>query len=258
MKIRLHQFLSKCGIFSSKNKVKEAIWEGRITVNGTIIKNISFEFNPNKKKVMYDERELSLPQTEAYFLLNKPLGYICSRLNSQERNLGKKSVYELFHGKIPDSVYESLNTVGRLDENTTGFLIVTTDGKLVHRITNPDNNIRKTYYIEAIKPISEKQIASIKNGVRISIKDNNVIEEYITRPTILTDIKQYSMILTIDEGKKREIRRMFNSVGNEVSKLHRLSTEDMILDNYEVELGKYCEIGIEEINQYIFNDTKTV
>jgi len=51
---------------------------------------------------------------------------------------------------------------------------------------------------------------------------------------------------------------MFNSVGNEVSKLHRLSTEDMILDNYEVELGKYCEISIEEINQYIFNDTKTV
>ena len=67
MKIRLHQFLSKCGIFSSKNEIKNLIWDGKITVNGSIVKNISFEFNPDKKKVVYEGKELSLPQNENIF-----------------------------------------------------------------------------------------------------------------------------------------------------------------------------------------------
>ena len=258
MKIRLHQFLSKCGIFSSKNEIKNAIWDGKITVNGSIVKNISFEFNPEKKKVIYDKKELSLPQNEKYFLLNKPMGFICSRLNSQERKLGKKSIYELFYGRVSKIVYESLITVGRLDENTTGFLLVTTDGKLAHKITNPKNKIKKTYYIETTRSISLEQIDSIKNGIKIKINDNGKIEEYISRPTILTDIEEKSMILTIDEGKKREIRRMFDSVGNEVSKLHRLSTEKMLLNHYKLELGEYCEINFEDIDRDVFSNIKTL
>ncbi len=258
MKIRLHQFLSKCGIFSSKNEIKNAIWDGKITVNGSIVKNISFEFNPEKKKVIYDKKELSLPQNEKYFLLNKPMGFICSRLNSQERKLGKKSIYELFYGRVSKIVYESLITVGRLDENTTGFLLVTTDGKLAHKITNPKNKIKKTYYIETTKSISLEQIDSIKNGIKIKINDNGKMEEYISRPTILTDIKEKSMILTIDEGKKREVRRMFDSVGNKVSKLHRLSTEKMSLNDYKLELGEYCEINFEDIDRDVFSKIKTV
>lgn len=258
MKIRLHQFLSKCGIFSSKNEIKNAIWDGKISVNGSIVKNISFEFNPEKKKVIYDKKELSLPQNEKYFLLNKPMGFICSRLNSQERKLGKKSIYELFYGRVSKIVYESLITVGRLDENTTGFLLVTTDGKLAHKITNPKNKIKKTYYIETTKSISLEQIDSIKNGIKIKINDNGKMEEYISRPTILTDIEEKSMILTIDEGKKREIRRMFDSVGNEVSKLHRLSTEKMLLNHYKLELGEYCEINFEDIDRDVFSNIKTV
>ena len=258
MKIRLHQFLSKCGIFSSKNEIKNAIWDGKITVNGSIVKNISFEFNPEKKKVIYDKKELSLPQNEKYFLLNKPMGFICSRLNSQERKLGKKSIYELFYGRVSKIVYESLITVGRLDENTTGFLLVTTDGKLAHKITNPKNKIKKTYYIETTRSISLEQIDSIKNGIKIKINDNGKVEEYISRPTILTDIEEKSMILTIDEGKKREIRRMFDSVGNEVSKLHRLSTEKMLLNDYKLELGEYCEINFEDIDRDVFSNIKTV
>ena len=258
MKIRLHQFLSKCGIFSSKNEIKNAIWDGKITVNGSIVKNISFEFNPEKKKVIYDKKELSLPQNEKYFLLNKPMGFICSRLNSQERKLGKKSIYELFYGRVSKIVYESLITVGRLDENTTGFLLVTTDGKLAHKITNPKNKIKKTYYIETTRSISLEQIDSIKNGIKIKINDNGKMEEYISRPTILTDIEEKSMILTIDEGKKREIRRMFDSVGNEVSKLHRLSTEKMLLNHYKLELGEYCEINFEDIDRDVFSNIKTL
>ena len=96
MKLRLHQFLSKTGDFTSKADVKQAIWDGDVTVNGSVVKNIAFEFNPAKRIVEFQGRILKLPITDFYFLLNKPQGYICSRLNSQERELNKTSVYELF------------------------------------------------------------------------------------------------------------------------------------------------------------------
>ena len=116
MKLRLHQFLSKCGEFSSKGDVKKAIWDGDVTINDSILKNIAYEFNPAKRSVKYRGKELFLPSNDVYFLLNKPAGYICSRLNSQELELNKRSIYELFRNAVDSSVYETLVTVGRLDE----------------------------------------------------------------------------------------------------------------------------------------------
>ena len=143
MKIRLHQFLSKCGEFSSKRDIKEAIWGGEIQINDSIIKDIKFEFNTNTKIVSYQGKILKLPVKNHYFIVNKPSGYICSRLNSQEKELGKKSIFELFKDQLSKNIYQSLVTVGRLDEDTTGLLLVTTEGKIVDNITNPKNHIQK-------------------------------------------------------------------------------------------------------------------
>ena len=104
MKLRLHQFLSKCGEFSSKGDVKKAIWDGDVTINDSIVKNIAYEFNPAKRSVKYRGKELFLPSNDVYFLLNKPAGYICSRLNSQELELNKRSIYELFRNAVEPSV----------------------------------------------------------------------------------------------------------------------------------------------------------
>jgi 16S rRNA U516 pseudouridylate synthase RsuA-like enzyme len=143
MKLRLHQFLSKTGVFSSKAEVKQAIWDGKVSVNGSIVKNMTFQFNVNTKEVTYDGKVLELHDEEVHFLLHKPLGCICSRLNSHERSLEKTSVYEVFREHVEPTTFERLVTVGRLDEQTTGFLLVTTDGKIVHRITSPDHTVRK-------------------------------------------------------------------------------------------------------------------
>ena len=140
MKIRLHQFLSKTGVFASKRAVKDAIWAGDVTVNGSVVKDIAFQFKPNKKEVCYCGQRLSIPSTERCFVLNKPKGVVCSRLNSQEREFGKQSVFELFRPHLPDHDFERLITVGRLDEDTTGLLLVTTDGTLAHRIASPDHH----------------------------------------------------------------------------------------------------------------------
>jgi len=253
MKLRLHQFLSKCGEFSSKGDVKQAIWDGDITVNDSIVKNIAYEFNPAKRSVKYRGKELHLPETDVYFLLNKPAGCICSRLNSQELELNKTSVYELFRDAVEPSVYESLVTVGRLDEDTTGFLLVTTDGKLVHSITDPHKKIKKTYRVKTQDKISEEQLESIRNGVAVSVTEYGSLEEFQTRPATIELENATSAFLTIDEGKKRQIRRMFTTLGNHVTNLHRLSTERMVLKEYDLELGAFCRVTREEIHQALFS-----
>ena len=252
MKIRLHQFLSKCGEFSSKREVKEAIWNGEIQINDSIVKNIKFEFNPNTKIVSYRGKILKLPIKNHYFLVNKPSGYICSRLNSQEKELGKKSIFELFENRLSKNIYQSLVTVGRLDEDTTGLLLVTTDGKIVEKITNPENHIPKKYFVKTDLEITEEEITAIRKGIAIKIVEEYHTEEYISRPARITLQDVDAAILTIDEGKKRQIRRMFDTLGNYVVSIHRLAIGDLILENYNVQSGKFKEISKEEILQKCF------
>ena len=257
MKLRLHQFLSKCGEFSSKADVKKAIWDGDITVNDSIVKNIAYEFKPAKRSVKYRGKELFLPETDTHFLLNKPAGCICSRLNSQELELNKTSVYEIFRDAVAPSVYESLVTVGRLDEDTTGFLLVTTDGKLVHSITDPHKNIKKTYRVTTEEKITDKQLESIRKGVAVSVVEYGSLEEFQTRPATIELESESSALLTIDEGKKRQIRRMFTSLDNHVIQLHRISTEAMVLDDFNLQPGQFCSVTREQINSALFSSTSS-
>ena len=253
MKLRLHQFLSKCGEFTSKSDVKQAIWDGDITVNDSVIKNIAYEFKPAKRTVKYRGKELFLPQSDVYFLLNKPAGCICSRLNSQELELNKVSVYELFRNAVEPTVYETLVTVGRLDEDTTGLLLVTTDGKLVHSVTDPNRKIKKTYRVETEEPITDAQLDSIRKGVNVSVVEYGSLEEFQTRPAIIDLERPSCALLTIDEGKKRQIRRMFTTLGNHVSRLHRVSTEGLVLEEYALEPGQFCSMTREDINRALFS-----
>ena len=252
MKIRLHQFLSKCGIFTSKNEVKNAIWSGDVSVNGSTVKDIKFEFNPNTKPVTFKGKVLALPTNDVYFLLNKSEGVICSRLNDQEKKLNKKSVYEIFRDKVSPTIYESLITVGRLDEDTTGFLLVTTDGKLVDKITNPKNHVPKEYLVETEWGITEDEISKIKKGVKIKILDNEYYERYVSQPANITLDDENIAVLTIQEGKKRQIRRMFSALGNYVISIHRLAIGGMALSNYNISIGEFQEVTFDEIEQQVF------
>jgi len=256
MKLRIHQFLSKCGEFSSKEEVKQAIWSGDVTVNDSIVKHIAYEFNPAKRAVKYRGKELFLPDNDVYFLLNKPSGCICSRLNSQELEHHKVSVYEIFRDAVEPSIYESLVTVGRLDEETTGLLLVTTDGKLVHSVTDPNKNIKKTYRVKTKEAITEAQLESIREGVEVSVTEFGSLEEFLTRPATIELESATCAVLTIDEGKKRQIRRMFTTLGNHVNHLHRLSTEGMVLKEYGLELGQFCTVTQEEINRALFSSSR--
>ena len=252
MKLRLNQFLSKTGAFASKADAKQAIWDGEITVNGSVVKNMTFQFNVNTKEVTYKGKVLELHDEEVHFLLYKPAGCICSRLNTQERALEKTSVYEVFRDSVDETTYERLVTVGRLDENTTGFLLVTTDGKMVHRITSPDHTVRKTYRVETKERISEHHLEQIQNGVRIVINDGDASEDYWTKPAEIELEEERVAFLTIGEGKKRQIRRMFGALGNQVTALHRSSTENMTLSDFDLAPGEFIEVRRRDIVDLIY------
>lgn len=247
MKIRLHQFLSRTGHFSSKSNVKKAVWGGSISVGGRIVKDISYEFNPDKREVIYNGIILSLPGSYHYFILNKPKGVICSRINKHERSMNKKSVFSLFEDHIDSKVLDSLVTVGRLDEGTTGLLILTNDGSLVNDIANPSKNIGKTYSLKVSRKITPELIDSIRKGVSIDIVRNGITEEYTTMPARVTKLSDYSIEVTIFEGKKRQIRRMIEELGNRVMQLHRDSIGSLDLDAYSLHSGQFEEETREEI-----------
>jgi pseudouridine synthase len=253
MKLRLHQFLSKTGVFTSKAEAKQAIWDGEITVNGSVVKNMTFQFNVNTKEVTYKGKVLELHDDESHFLLHKPAGCICSRLNSHERSLGKISVYETFREHVDATTYERLVTVGRLDENTTGFLLVTTDGKMVHRITSPDHTVRKTYEVQTAHALDDDQLDAIRNGVRIVVDDGEASDTYWTKPAEVQQQSERSVMLTIGEGKKRQIRRMFGALNNPVVELHRHSTEAMELKDYELQPGEFVAVKRKELVDLILN-----
>lgn len=250
LKVRLHQFLSKTGHFSSKREAKDAVWRGEITVNGSIVKDIAYQFNPRTRPVEYNGRRLFLPDSDITFVMNKPSGYLCARINDNERAIGKRSVFDLFEEHVDATVHARLLTVGRLDEATTGLLIVTTSGDLVHRITAPEHHVLKRYWVSAKRPLTEEAEQQLIEGVSIELESEGVISYYLTQPARLERVHERDFILEVSEGKKRQVRRMVAAVGNAVEHLHRLSIANATLDQFDLEEGALVEVKPSEIESW--------
>ena len=107
--------------------------------------------------------------------------------------------------------------------------------------------------METEEEITEAQLESIRQGVDVSVTEYGSLEEFQTRPATIELEHATSAVLTIDEGKKRQIRRMFTTLGNHVTHLHRLSTEKMVLKDYNLEPGQFCTITREEIDRTLFS-----
>jgi len=254
VKIRLHQFLSRCGVFSSKKDVKAAIWNGEVSVAGSVVKDIAFQFNANTKQVHLNGNLLMLPNMHTTFVINKAEGLLCSRLNKQERALGKTSVFAALRAHVKDSVYDRLLTVGRLDEQTTGLLVITTDGHLVHEITSPDARVEKTYAVVIDKVLSPDDRRKLSIGVEIDMEVNGVKSRYTTRPAKVEETDSTTVRLTITEGKKRQVRRMFASLGYTVQRLHRTSIGGLRLDLLDLEVGDAIELDAATVRQLVFEE----
>lgn len=224
--IRINKYISICGI-CSRRKAEEYIKEGLIKINGKTVTNLS-TIVKSADIVEYKGERIYLKQDKKYYILNKPKGYV----TTAKEQFGRKSVLDLV------ACGERIYPVGRLDMYSEGLLILTNDGDFTNKITHPTKHIAKTYEVYLDKELREIDMLKLEKGVDIG--------GYITAPANV--IKQKSLVLiTIYEGKNRQIRRMFESIGYIVLNLKRISIGKLEMDGLPT--GKYKELSKEEIEK---------
>ncbi|ATU04974.1 hypothetical protein BKN14_00775 [Candidatus Gracilibacteria bacterium HOT-871] len=227
--MRIDKFLANLGLITRKD-AKKIFKLGNIFINGEAIFNESQKINFGDEISFFDE---IFNYKENYFLiLNKPVDFVSSRVSEG----GYPSVYDV----IFDYPYQNLiEIVGRLDVDTTGLLLFTNNGKIIHKLINPKKNIFKKYLVKISKNLSEKDIEKLETGVII---DGN----YRTKPAKVNILGEKKIELLIQEGKFHQIKKMLLAVENEVLELHRTQIGEIKIGNLEI--GKYRELSQEEIN----------
>lgn len=238
MEERLQKYLANCGI-ASRRKCEEYILEGKVKVNGNIIRELGTKVNPQKDIVEYENKKV-ITNNNIYILLNKPIGYV----TTVEDQFGRDTVLNLV------KVKERIVPVGRLDMYTSGALILTNDGDFVYKITHPKHEINKTYTVTVKGIINNDEIERLRKGVKI--------EDYITKPAkvkiLKTDTeKDISRLeITIHEGKNRQVRKMCEAIEKKVLALHRSKIGEIGVK--DLELGKWRYLSSKEIKSLINNN----
>lgn len=231
--MRINKYLAACGV-ASRRDCDFLIVEGKVKINGKIA-----EVGADVKEgdlVTVNGNAVGIKKNE-YYLLNKPKGYICSV--SDEK--GRKTVIDL----LPENAGR-IYPVGRLDYDSEGLIILTTDGKLAQRITHPSNEIPKTYLVKIEGTLTESALNPIRSGIEI--------DGYVTKKCkahIVETNKEYTKIhVTITEGKNREIRKMFQAIGKEVILLKRIKIGELTLRG--LDRGAYRKLTKAEVD-YLMN-----
>jgi 16S rRNA pseudouridine516 synthase len=244
-KLSLKQYLMKTASFERVRDCIEAIEKGHVTVDGEVVTSPNYYVNPKKSFIKLDHGKLK-QQPKKYYIFNKPEGYIC------QKSKDEKTIYDMVKEKVPAEIFNSLFAVGRLDKDTEGLLILTNDGKLADKILQPMNKIEKTYYVVLADPIGKAQVAKLEAGVEIDVG----AEKYMTKPCHIQTERDRHFYIRIHEGKKRQIRKMFESIGNKVIYLRRDSIGNLGIGRLIV--GELREITEKEIMNSLGMNEKTI
>ena len=238
MKQTLYQYLAQSGLFGNRKELLRALKKGKVKIDGKIVTKHNFQFNPNKRKITYNGKPV-VKQNLIYYTIHKPIGYVCQKNDYQRRPF----VLDLLKGKVNGKVLNSLSLAGRLDVDTSGLMIATNDGNFIHAIMHPRNKVIKKYEAVLDKPIVEQDIQKIKHGILIKPEEN---EAYTAKVTVY-HAKGNTLIIGITEGKKRQIRLMFKTVGYEVKQLKRIAIGNLLLQHLAV--GKFMELDKQRIEK---------
>jgi len=226
----LERVLSKAGL-GSRTEARKWIGAGRVRVNGKIIRTPDHWVDFERDKVTLDGKPVK-PGEKIYLLLYKPKGYITTYKDPQ----GRPTVYDLIR-----DVGQFLGTVGRLDQDTSGLLLLTNDTRFAEQVTNPDYKIPKTYLVKASTLLSDEQLDQLRAGV--SLSDGPTQPALVKR---VRDSAKYSFIeITISEGRNRQVRRMIEAVGSKVLKLVRTGIGAIEIGDLPV--GKFRELKAGEV-----------
>lgn len=239
---RLDNFLVQ-NKFCSKRSAKNFVLKNKVCVNGTIEKNYKAKINPEHDEIFVNEKKVE-NQKHIYLMMNKPIGYVCSTVSDRS-----KTVYELLENLKNENQneFEKLHTIGRLDKDTEGLLLFTTDGNFSNFITRKENQIKKTYYVELENSVDKINQLLYKEKFEkcIFLPDEKKAKSFTTLPAKLNWISENSCNLTIQEGKFHQVRRMFLAMNNKVFFLKRVAIGKLNLDE-SLQKGNYRKLTDEE------------
>lgn len=230
--MRLQKYMALCGV-ASRRKSEEIIGEGRVKVNNVVVTELGTIIDPNKDKVLVDDKRLRLESNKVYIMLNKPIGYV-STLNDEK---GRRIVTDLIEG-----VKERIYPVGRLDADTTGLILLTNDGELAFKLTHPSKKIDKKYIAIVEGVPNKKELELLRKGVFIDGKKTSPAEVKIAKK-----FEEDSILdITIHEGRNRQVKKMCETVNHPVKKLKRVSIGEIELGGLNI--GNWRFLNDEEIN----------
>ncbi len=227
---RIDKLISSCLVISRKDATV-LIKKGRVAIDGVPVKSGDVKADPEKNVIEVDGNAISYKEY-IYIMLNKPKGLVCAASDARD-----KTVLSLFDKTYAD---KGLFSCGRLDKDTTGLLLMTTDGALSHKLLSPKHHAEKVYCVETDQPFTSDDALLMKQGIMMDGK--------MTHPAILeitdTPTKAY---ITLTEGKYHEINRLCYACGRkEVLRLHRVSFAGLSLDENLAE-GQWRELTDDEI-----------
>lgn len=226
--MRLDQYLATSTELSRKD-AKKAITKGRVRVDGSRVRSANLQVT-DKAVVELDGSELHLPG-EIYLMMNKPDGVISATTDSSQ-----PTAVDL----LPSQLASKVHIAGRLDKDTTGLLLLTSDGQWSHQVTSPRRDCPKTYQVQLSEPLSSEARGKLETGVLLKDEDKP------TLPASVVTCSETTIELTISEGRYHQVKRMLAAVGNHVVGLHRLRIGEITLDP-ALAPGQYRELTGDEI-----------
>lgn len=229
-KIRINKYLAELGI-GSRRAIDKMIEEGKIKVNGELAES-GIKVN-EEDKIVVNGRAVNAPKAakKVYFILNKPKRV----LSTAKDERGRKTVVDMIDTK------ERIFPIGRLDYDTEGLILLTNDGEVFNKVIHPRTEVYKTYLVEAKGNINMTTLNRLKRGI--------MLDDKMTLPAkakiLLADNYHTVLHFAIKEGRNRQVRRMFESVGHNVINLKRIMLGELTLDGLDV--GEYRELTKKEV-----------
>lgn len=239
---RLDKILAHAG-FGTRKDVKAILKEGVVEINGEVVKDAAIKIDSEKDILTVDGEKIDIKEN-VYLMMNKAQDYVCSNKDGEHETVFALIPEEYCHSYLGGD----LHLVGRLDIDTEGLLLITSDGTFTHRLTSPKTHCSKKYLVHLRDSIEENQKAlytkKFAEGVHIAAEGDD--DEWDCKSAELEWIENDKCYLTIYEGRFHQVKRMFKAVGNEVVFLKRVAISNLVLDP-NLKTGECRELTQEEL-----------